>query len=305
MSLKSGIRQNIDTRKKKLVAQLGQDWVETLYIGTPYVAGILIIALLGLAGNWATKKLYNRQDAQVAAGIAQAPEIDLNSPDAKALLLSSYIELNGGSKIWSEVEGISYNGIIFNDLEHHSFVASQSKDGSLSLRITNRAAETQLEVQNGHAVWTPEQAPGQKPAYSVVSIAHLAKDYYSPLIDMAVSDQGEITEMKEIIWQNMPIIAVKVQSKNGDHSELYLYEKDLTLVQRIDYLNDGTTQKYRFSSYDKVHGLRVPTMVRAENDRGDISNIRFTDIKPVIQTDVVSLKNTSDAARLLATARLQ
>lgn len=297
-------RRTIDSAQKKLYTRLGQDRTEILYIAAPYVAGALIIAMLGLGGQWVTKKLYNRQSDQVTAGIAKAPDIDLNAPNAQELLISSYMQLTGGTNTWSNLESLAYNGVIFDDAEHHSFIASKSRNGDMSLRITNRSAETELTQKNGKLVWTPKPAPGQQLDYHVLSIAHLSKEFYNPLIEVAVSHNGHIIKMEEIIWQNMPIIAVNVQ-KADCISELYLYKKDLTLVQRIDHMADGTLQKYRFSSYSDIQGLRLPTMVRAENNNGETSNIRYTDIKPQIRsTRDVASQETLESSHLITASFL-
>ena len=294
--------ENLGTR---LWDRLGVDTAETVYICTPYVLGMFVIGAIGMAGHWATKKLYNQADNEaITAGIVSAPSIDLQAPDAGPLLIQSYTELQGGEQAWNNLESVEYNGIIFNEQEHHSFMASKSKDGSLNLRVTNRSAETELKIQGGQVAWSPEPTATEQPAFHVLSIAQLTREFYNPLMQIALTHSGEIGDLRETIWQNQRVIAATIQNE-GVITELYLSQKDLTLLQRTDIFADGSQQKYRFSGYQQFNGLRIPTMVRAENNLGDMSNIRFTAINPILKTNQMTAQNHSARSALVTASLLK
>jgi hypothetical protein len=290
------LNQTAKTRDMRsyLGDKFGYERVDSWINLAPFIAAAVVLALLGYSGLWITKNYYARQELPTDARSVNMTKIDFTQPNVKELLIAAFIEYNGGLENWAHLESISYNGVIFNNLENHSFVASKTKTGDTSLYVTNRASETTLEIKNG--VTELQQLPKttEAPGFYVKSIAHLTGELYSPLVDLAVTNKGEISELEESIWQNMPVVIVTIQD-DSKKSKFILYSEDLSVLARIDQLSDGATYTYRFTNYESVNGLNLAKMVNAENNLGDSCNIRFTEIKPLLDRSIPASTNVNIA----------
>lgn len=279
---------NLHSKSKRLKSRdletilcdlFGYDRAYALLNAAPLIFAVLVLCLLGLSGHWVTKKYYSKQALPAEATALTQFELDLTQPDAKQLLVDAYIERNGGSNNWTQLESINYNGVIFDALEHYSFVASKSKGGDLTLYVTNRNSETQLQVKDG--VTELDQIPRTKEGmgFHVKSLAHLKSELYDPIFELALKQRGEILEMEEAIWQNMPVIKVSIKD-NAVISELILYKVDLSMLARIEHFEDGSSRTYKFTEFQLVNGLKLPSMINADGNNGESCNIRYTEIKP-------------------------
>lgn len=255
--------------------------MEIFYIGTPYALGILLIAVMGLSGYWTMHHVYNRQQNRSHLNPSEtAHTINVETPDAVAQLLANYPEQQGGAEIWNRLQSVEYNGIIFDQQQHHSFAAAASKDGSFTLRVVNRNSETEISLNDGKIHWqdTLNAQPDTAAPY-ILSITRLIRELYNPLMELSISQSGKLLSLKETDLNGMPVLLASIEHETIT-SDLYLYKTDLTLVRRVDTYSDGSQQTFRFSAYRTINGLKIPTMVLAENNAGEVSNIRFTEITP-------------------------
>lgn len=238
------------------------------------VMPVLIIGIIAACGIWAGLRYYQSSDETTASHrSAEVSQQQLNQADLESEFLDRYIK----AKYPGEMDlsrKLHVAGTYANDNGIQVFTGTFDLKGNGNFRL--EFTET-MELEFVEGVLVSQVSPLFESEANVVSAFIDAMQ--DPLLTLKQLNNDEPLKLEPTHYMGVDAYEAHIETSSQHiNATLTISAGGLAVLERYNHALTDPAQKYRYSDYRKVAGIRLPHSISIKDQLGELSRISLSSL---------------------------